>query len=405
MISALTGDGVADLKPWLAARMPPGPWLYPADQMSDAPLRQLAAEITREKLFERLHQELPYHSTVETEVWKELRNGDIRIEQTIYVERESQRKIVLGKGGATIKAIGEAARKEIAEIAEAKVHLFLFVKVREGWGDDPERYRAMGLEFPRRSDVERTKSMQWTDEGIVLGVKRHGEASAILELMTREHGRHLGLVRGGFGSRMKPVLQPGNTVSATWRARLDEHLGNYTVEGLRPARRRVSSRASHAIYGVDASRRADAAVARARSACRPLCRTRRPSSTASTMPQCGGADGGALRAAAAGRARLRPRPRAVRRDRRDRRSDLCVAEIGPRGVAHRRRAVGRPDAAAAGFPRATPMRRPAAAISPTASRSPASSSTRHVLEPRGLALADERAHFIAALERALPSVA
>jgi GTP-binding protein Era len=149
MISALNGDGVADLKKWLAERMPPGPYHYPPDQMSDAPLRQLAAEITREKIFERLHQELPYHSTVETEQWKELRKGDVRIEQTIYVERESQRKIVLGKGGQTIKAIGEAARKEIAEIAEAKVHLFLFVKVREGWGEDPERYRAMGLDFPK----------------------------------------------------------------------------------------------------------------------------------------------------------------------------------------------------------------------------------------------------------------
>ena len=149
MISALTGDGVADLKTWLAERMPPSPWLYPPDQMSDAPLRQLAAEITREKLFERLHQELPYHATVETETWKELRAGDIRIEQTIFVERESQRKIVLGKGGQTIKAIGEAARKDIAGIVEVKVHLFLFVKVREGWGDDPERYRAMGLEFPK----------------------------------------------------------------------------------------------------------------------------------------------------------------------------------------------------------------------------------------------------------------
>ncbi len=149
MISALTGDGVADLKTWLATRMPPSPWLYPPDQMSDAPLRQLAAEITREKLFERLHQELPYHATVETETWKELRAGDIRIEQTIFVERESQRKIVLGKGGQTIKSIGEAARKDIAGIVEVKVHLFLFVKVREGWGDDPERYRAMGLEFPK----------------------------------------------------------------------------------------------------------------------------------------------------------------------------------------------------------------------------------------------------------------
>jgi GTP-binding protein Era len=149
MISALKGDGVTDLKAWLADRMPLGPWLYPPDQMSDAPMRQLAAEITREKLFERLHQELPYHSTVETEQWKELRGGDIRIEQTIYVERESQRKIVIGKGGQALKAIGEAARREIADITEQKVHLFLFVKVREGWGDDPERYRAMGLEFPK----------------------------------------------------------------------------------------------------------------------------------------------------------------------------------------------------------------------------------------------------------------
>jgi GTP-binding protein Era len=149
MISALNGDGVSDAKRWLGDKMLPGPWLYPADQMSDAPLRQLAAEITREKLFHRLHQELPYHSTVETESWKELRNGSIRIEQTIYVERESQRKIVLGKGGAAIKSIGAAARKEIAEIAEKPVHLFLFVKVREGWTDDPERYRGMGLEFPK----------------------------------------------------------------------------------------------------------------------------------------------------------------------------------------------------------------------------------------------------------------
>jgi GTPase len=149
MISALKGEGVPDLKKWFAGRMPAGPFHYPPDQMSDAPLRQLAAEITREKIFERLHQELPYQTTVETEQWKELRNGEVRIEQTIYVERESQRKIVLGKGGQSIKAIGEAARKEIAEMAETKVHLFLFVKVREGWGEDPERYRAMGLEFPK----------------------------------------------------------------------------------------------------------------------------------------------------------------------------------------------------------------------------------------------------------------
>jgi GTP-binding protein Era len=149
MVSARSGDGVADLKGWFAAHVPVGPWLYPEDQISEAPLRQLAAEITREKLYLRLHQELPYQSTVETESWKELKDGSVRIEQTIYVERESQRKIVLGKGGQTIKAIGAAARADIAAAAEQPVHLFLFVKVREGWGDDPERYREMGLEFPK----------------------------------------------------------------------------------------------------------------------------------------------------------------------------------------------------------------------------------------------------------------
>jgi GTP-binding protein Era len=149
MVSALTGDGVGDLKEALAAMMPPGPWLYPEDQISDAPLRMLAAEITREKIYDRLHEELPYRSTVETDQWQPRDDGSVRIEQTIFVERESQRKIVLGKGGQTIKAIGQAARKDIAEIAEAPVHLFLFVKVRENWGDDPERYREMGLEFPR----------------------------------------------------------------------------------------------------------------------------------------------------------------------------------------------------------------------------------------------------------------
>lgn len=148
MISALRSDGVADMRRWLAARVPVGPWHYPEDQVSDAPLRQLAAEITREKLYLRLHQELPYHSTVETVDWKELKDGSARIEQTIYVERESQRKIVLGKGGQTIKAIGSEARREIADAIEAKVHLMLFVKVRENWGDDPERYREIGLEFP-----------------------------------------------------------------------------------------------------------------------------------------------------------------------------------------------------------------------------------------------------------------
>jgi GTPase len=149
MISALTGDGVADVKSWLAAHVPAGPWHYPEDQITDAPLRQLAAEITREKLYLRLHQELPYQSTVETDTWTERSDGSVRIEQTIYVERESQRKIVLGKDGQTIKAIGADARREIAAMIEAPVHLFLFVKVRERWGDDPERYRGMGLEFPK----------------------------------------------------------------------------------------------------------------------------------------------------------------------------------------------------------------------------------------------------------------
>jgi len=149
MVSALTGDGIGEVKAWLAAQAPEGPWHYPEDQISDAPLRSLASEITREKLFNRLHQELPYRSTVETDSWKELRDGSVRIEQTIFVERESQRKIVLGKSGQSIKAIGAEARSEIAKIIDQPVHLFLFVKVREDWGDDPERFREMGLEFPK----------------------------------------------------------------------------------------------------------------------------------------------------------------------------------------------------------------------------------------------------------------
>jgi GTPase len=149
MISALSGDGVSDLRHALANMVPAGPFLYPEDQMSDAPMRHLAAEITREKIYRQLHQELPYQSTVETDSWTERKDNSIRIEQTIFVERESQRKIVLGKGGATIKAIGAESRKEIAEITGVPVHLFLFVKVRENWGDDPDRYREMGLEFPK----------------------------------------------------------------------------------------------------------------------------------------------------------------------------------------------------------------------------------------------------------------
>jgi GTP-binding protein Era len=148
MISALTGSGCGDFLDYLAKTLPAGPWYYPEDQISDLPMRQLAAEVTREKLYLRLHQELPYSSHVETEKWEEKKDGSVRIEQVIYVERDSQKKIVLGEKGRTIKAIGEAARREIGEMIEQKVHLFLFVKVRENWINDPERYREMGLDFP-----------------------------------------------------------------------------------------------------------------------------------------------------------------------------------------------------------------------------------------------------------------
>ncbi len=147
MISALKGHGVRRVVERLGEMMAPGPWLYPEDQVSDAPIRSLAAEITREKLFERLHDELPYQSTVETELWKDQPDGSARVEQTIFVTRDGHKKIVIGEGGRTIKAIGSAARKEIMEVAEQTVHLFLFVKVRANWGDDPERYRMMGLDY------------------------------------------------------------------------------------------------------------------------------------------------------------------------------------------------------------------------------------------------------------------
>lgn len=149
MVSALQGSGVADLKAYLARSVPEGPWHYPEDDVSDVPLRMLAAEITRERIYHWLHDELPYATTVETEVWKTLKGGAVRIEQTIYVERDGQKKIVLGKNGATIKQISSAARRSIEEMAGHRVHLFLFVKVRENWESDPERYREMGLPFPK----------------------------------------------------------------------------------------------------------------------------------------------------------------------------------------------------------------------------------------------------------------
>jgi len=148
LISALKGDGVADLLAWVAKRMPEGPFLYPADQAADIPSRLLAAEITREKIYLRLHDELPYASAVETEKWEERKDGSARIEQTIFVQRDGQKAIVLGKGGATIKIIGELARKELEEIFQRRIHLFLHVKVKEDWAEQRAHYKEMGLEFP-----------------------------------------------------------------------------------------------------------------------------------------------------------------------------------------------------------------------------------------------------------------
>lgn len=148
MISALTGDGVGELRRYLAERVPEGPWLYPEDELSDVPMRQLAAEVTREKIYDLLHDELPYQMTVETDSWKELRDKSVRVEQTIFVSRDGHKAIVLGKGGQTVKRISQASRAELSEMVGAPVHLFLFVKVREGWDRDPARYREMGLDFP-----------------------------------------------------------------------------------------------------------------------------------------------------------------------------------------------------------------------------------------------------------------
>ncbi|MBL4666940.1 MAG: GTPase Era [Sneathiella sp.] len=149
MISALNGDGVDYLRSYLAKEVPDGPWLYPEDQLALAPMRYLAAEITREKLFLRMNQELPYSLTVETEKWEDRKDGSVKIDQVIYVSRENHKPMILGKGGQTIKKIGAMAREELEESLGTRVHLFLFVKVREKWLDDPERYREMGLDFPK----------------------------------------------------------------------------------------------------------------------------------------------------------------------------------------------------------------------------------------------------------------
>jgi GTP-binding protein Era len=147
MISALSGDGVEDLTHHLAASVPSGPWLFPADQLSDAPERWIAAEVTREQVFLQLHDELPYAATVETESWQERRDGSARIDQVIYVQRPSQRAIVLGDKGQRIKTIGARARAELEQMLERRVHLFLVVKVRENWIEDPARYAALGLDY------------------------------------------------------------------------------------------------------------------------------------------------------------------------------------------------------------------------------------------------------------------
>jgi GTP-binding protein Era len=147
MISALSGDGVDRLLQDIAGKMPDGPWMFNEDQISDMPMRLLAAEITREKIFLQLKEELPYASTVETETWEEFKDGSVKISQVVYVMRDTQKAIILGKGGAQIKKIGEASRLELEQILERRVHLSLFVKVRENWTDDPDRYKAWGLDF------------------------------------------------------------------------------------------------------------------------------------------------------------------------------------------------------------------------------------------------------------------
>ena len=149
LVSALKGEGVADVASWVAARMPEGPWLYPEDQAADIPSRLLAAEITREKIYLRLHDELPYASAVETEKWEERKDGSVRIDQVIYIQRDGQKAIVLGKGGQTIKKIGELARTELEDLFGRRVHLFLFVKVREDWAENSEHYKEIGLDYPK----------------------------------------------------------------------------------------------------------------------------------------------------------------------------------------------------------------------------------------------------------------
>jgi len=232
-----------------------GPWHYPEDQITDAPLaaagrrnppaKSSICDSTRNCLINRRSN---------TNSWKELKDGSVRIEQTIYVERMSQRKIVLGKAGRPSRRSAPKRGARSRTWPSTRCNLFLFVKVREAWGDDPERYPRDRARVSRRNSAAHGRQedglMQWVDEAFVLGVKRHGEASAILELMTREHGRHLGLVRGASGARLRPVLQPGNRVSVTWAGAARRASGQLCGGGARSRGGTLPSTPSHALYGL-----------------------------------------------------------------------------------------------------------------------------------------------------------
>ncbi len=340
------------------------------------PQRLLAAEVTREQVFLQLHDELPYASTVETESWEEFKNGSVKISQTIYVQRDSQKAIVLGHHGGQIKRIGARARAELEKLFDRRVHLFLFVKVREDWTDDRERYDAMRL------DYRGVTAVQWSDEAIILAARPHGETSLIVQLLTREHGRHAGLVRGARKARGRGVYEIGNRVEASWQARLAEHLGMLRCE---------------LVAGCAAGLIDDPARLACLAAAAAVAEAALPERE--TVPRCFDGLGEVLSALsldrdwaqglrhlgarAARRARLRPRSHALRRDRHDGGSRLCLAQIRPGGVARGRRALSRQAAAPAGLPARRPRRRPSGATSPTAWRSPATSS-RVTSSPRSI---------------------
>jgi len=235
MISAEKGHGVGTLKAWLAEALPVGPWLYPEDQIADLPLRMIAAEMTREKLTLRLHQELPYQLTVETESWEEKKDGSVRVDQVIYVMRDGHKGIVLGHGGETIKAVSKASSEFWVHAYRNRLDLHnipvflrkrgdntagvVLVKLNTLDGQAKLYQRGFAFEGPRGWDV--------LAEGSDHDVET---ASVIADIFTSEHGRHAGVVRGGASRKLKPVLQPGNQVQVDWSARLEEHLGAFRVE-------------------------------------------------------------------------------------------------------------------------------------------------------------------------------